>query len=194
MSRISGAGAGGTSRATTLMPSTTVSPSRSPAAAPRVATARRSFLTSSSSAAWRGGDLRRPLALLLAVGGLDPQGADDGREVVALAADLGQGAGAGQRLDAAHARGDAALGLDEEEADLAGVAHVGAAAELEAEAGHVDHAHALAVLLAEERHRAGGDRLLVAAPADLGRHGAAHPLVDPVLDLALLAREHGAVG
>ena len=43
---------------------------------------------------------------------------------------------AGQRLDAAHARRDAALLGDREEPDVAGRAHVRAAAQLDAEAGN----------------------------------------------------------
>jgi hypothetical protein len=45
-------------------------------------------------------------------------------------------------------------------ADVAGGAHVRAAAQLQAEAGHRHDADAIAVLLAEERHRPGGDRFL----------------------------------
>ena len=62
----------------------------------------------------------------------------------------------------------------DEEADVAGRAHVRAAAQLHAEAGHRDDADPVAVLLAEERHRAGRDRLLGRAhlglrPACCGR-------------------------
>ena len=81
---------------------------------------------------------------------------------------------AGERLDAPHAGRDAALLGDDERADVAGRAHVRAAAQLDAEARDRHDAHAVAVLLAEQRHRAGGDRLFGRAhvglrPACCGR-------------------------
>src|SRR3546814_2686655 len=72
---------------------------------------------------------------------------------------------AGQRLDTAHAGGHRALVDDLEQADVAGAAHMGAAAELDriipvAELAHGEHADLVAVFLAEQRHGAGGDRLV----------------------------------
>ena len=82
------------------------------------------------------------------------------RQLVAIALERLQRLEAGDRLDAADAGRDAALGHDRKQADVAGRAHVRAAAQLHAEAGNRDDADLVAVLLAEERHRAGGDRLL----------------------------------
>ena len=68
--------------------------------------------------------------------------------------DVRDGAGAGERLDAAHAGGDAGFFGDDERPDVAGGAHVRAAAELDAESGDRHDADLVAVLLAEQRHRA----------------------------------------
>ena len=57
-------------------------------------------------------------------------------------------------LDAAHARGHAALAHHLEQADVAGAQHVRAATELAAGAD-VEHAHRVAIFLAEQHHRAG---------------------------------------
>ena len=57
-------------------------------------------------------------------------------------------------LNAAHAAGHGALGLDAEGAHLGGVVQVGAAAELHGEVAHLHHAHHIAVLLAEHGHSA----------------------------------------
>ena len=71
---------------------------------------------------------------------------------------------------------------DLEEADIAGAADVGAAAEFLAEIGNHDHANIGSVFLAEERHRAGGDGLI--ERHDVGGHfGVAKNLfVDEALD------------
>ena len=61
---------------------------------------------------------------------------------------------AGDRLDAADALRDAGLGGDLEEADVAGAAHVRAAAELDRLAPMRTTRTRVAVLLAEQRHRA----------------------------------------
>ncbi|MHC2377647.1 hypothetical protein ACVIHA_002022 [Bradyrhizobium liaoningense] len=69
---------------------------------------------------------------------------------------------AGQRLDAAHARGDRALARQRDQADIAGALHMGAAAELDRPAervgaafargpAHRDDADFVAVFLAEQR-------------------------------------------
>src|SRR5713226_3347402 len=71
----------------------------------------------------------------------------------------GERALAGGRLDAAHARRNAALGRDLEEADVAGARHVRAAAQL-ARGTDVEHAHLVAILFSEERHGAALDRVV----------------------------------
>jgi hypothetical protein len=71
--------------------------------------------------------------------------------------------GAGRRLDAADAGGDAGLLDDLEQADVAGGPDVGAAAQLHAEVADLHHPHLFAVLLAEQGGGAGGTGLL-------GRH------------------------
>src|SRR5256885_11771466 len=63
----------------------------------------------------------------------------------------GERALAGGRLDAAHARSDAALGDDLEEADVAGAGDVRAPAQL-ARGADVQNPHLVAVLLAEQGH------------------------------------------
>ena len=69
---------------------------------------------------------------------------------------LGQldGARAGVRHDAPDPRRDALLARDLEEVDVAGPAHMGAAAEL-LRGADADHAHRVAVLLPEDHHGAG---------------------------------------
>ena len=79
----------------------------------------------------------------------------------ALARDL-----AGERLEAAHAGGDAAVADHGNQADVAGAPHMRAAAELDRPAervatllrifAHGDDAHLVAVFLAEQRAGAGG--------------------------------------
>ena len=75
-------------------------------------------------------------------------------ELVLELAQVVERARAGDRLDAAHALRDAGLAEDLEQADVAGAAHVGAAAELDRLAADRDDAHRVAVLLAEHRDRA----------------------------------------
>ena len=67
---------------------------------------------------------------------------------------------AGDRLDAAHARGNRTFVDDFADADIAGAADVRASAKLLAEIGDGDDAHFIAVFFAEQRHRAGGQRLI----------------------------------
>ena len=74
--------------------------------------------------------------------------------------------GAGQCLDSTHPGGDAALLDNREEADVAGGAHVCAAAQLGAESVDRDNAHLVSVFLAKESHRAAGNRFF--RRADLG--------------------------
>ena len=73
---------------------------------------------------------------------------------------------AGDRLDAAHARGHAALGDNLEQPDVAGALHMRTAAQLAA-AADVEHAHFVAILLAEQHHRAGFLRLVYGHHASL---------------------------
>ena len=65
-----------------------------------------------------------------------------------------QRVGARHRLDAAHAGSDPAFRDDLEQPDVAGAAHMRAAAKLLAGA-NAQHPHALAILLAKEHHGAG---------------------------------------
>src|SRR5207247_8770390 len=65
---------------------------------------------------------------------------------------------AGGRLDATHARRDAALRRDLEEADVAGAGDVRAAAQL-ARGADVQNAHLVAVFLAEQGHGTAFDRV-----------------------------------
>ena len=97
------------------------------------------------------------------------QGVDDCGQRGTLVLRPRERAGAGKGLDASHAGRDAGLGHDREEADVAGGAHVGAAAQLQAEAGDADDAHLVAILFAKQRHRAGRDRFL--RRSHLGRDG-----------------------
>src|SRR5204863_7802645 len=83
------------------------------------------------------------------------QGIDDSGQRGTLVLRPRDRAGAGDGLDATHAGRDPGLREDRAEADIAGGAHVGAAAQLEAETGHAHDAHLVAVLLAEQRPRAG---------------------------------------
>ena len=76
----------------------------------------------------------------------------------------------------------------DEQADVAGRAHVRAAAQLHAEARNRHDADAVAVLLAEQRHRAGRDRLLGRSHLGLHRRVAIDLLVDDPLDLDRAAR------
>ncbi len=108
-------------------------------------------------------------------------------------AGAGDGRLTGEGLHAPRARRDALLGGDEEEADVTGLAHVRAAAELLRESGDLDHAYALAVLVAEEGEGAGGERLLAAHDARLHGRVAEDLLVHAVLDVGQLARSHPLV-
>ena len=100
------------------------------------------------------------------------------------------GAVAGHGFDPPHTSGDAALGDDREEADVAGGGDMGAATQLHAEAGHADDANRVAVFFTEERHGAGCDRLLRRPHVRLDRRVAYDLLVDDPLDpLELFARD-----
>ena len=72
-----------------------------------------------------------------------------------------QGALAGESLDAPHSGGDAAFGLELEYSDLAGSAHMSAAAKLGGKIADFDHPHTIAVLVAEKGERTVADRLVV---------------------------------
>ena len=100
---------------------------------------------------------------------------------------VGQRVVAGDRLDAAHAGGDAALGDDLEQADVAGALHVRAAAQLAARAD-VEDADLVAVLLAEQHHRAELLRLVDRHHARVGRVVLEDLGVDELLDAGGSAR------
>ena len=87
------------------------------------------------------------------------------------------------RLDAAHARGDGALGDHLEEPDLPRRVEVGAAAQLGGEVADPDDAHAVAVLLAEERHGPALERGLEVHLRRRDDDVGLDVLVDEVLDL-----------
>ena len=107
---------------------------------------------------------------------------------------------AGQRLDAAHAGGDAAVGDARDQADVAGAAHMRAAAQLDRPAeriaaaavrilAHRHDAHLVAVFLAEQRARAGGARVVERHQPRRHRRVLQHIVVGDVLDpLDLLGR------
>ena len=67
---------------------------------------------------------------------------------------------AGDRLNAPHAGGNAALVDDLEQADIARAPHVSSAAQLFAEIRDIDNSNLIAILLAEQRHCARTDRLV----------------------------------
>ena len=84
---------------------------------------------------------------------------------------------------------------DLEQADLSGVGHVGAAAELHRHTGHVDHPHHIGVLLTEHRHGTGRLGLIDRHLLHLQRMGLVDPTVDQGFNLLQLIRRHrrGAV-
>ena len=106
-----------------------------------------------------------------------------------------QGCFAGHRLDAPDAGTDGPLGDDLHDADLAGVGHVGAAAEFGGEAGNLHHPDHVAVLFAEEGHGSGGQGLLDVHLLHLGVHGFQSLAGHEPFDLRDLFRlEGGEVG
>ncbi len=105
-------------------------------------------------------------ALRHRVDGLGAHQVRDPLELVEARVDQRVGAFAGDRLDAPHARADAALADDHEVADLPARTTVGSTAQLMAVAVDLDGAHPLAVLLVEEGVGPGIDRLLHRHPAD----------------------------
>ena len=106
---------------------------------------------------------------------------------------LAQRAFAGDGFDAPHAGGDAAFIDDLADADIAGAAHVRAAAQLLAETGHGDHAHLLAVFFAEQRHGAGGDGLIERHDVGVDLGVAEDLLVHEPLDFFDFGAVHGGV-
>src|SRR5690606_27415733 len=94
----------------------------------------------------------------------------------------------GHRLDAANAGRDAAFGDDLEETDIAGAAHVRAAAKLHREIAEAKHADLVGVFVAEERERTRRDRLVVRHHADVGVDVAPDLVVDHLLDARELVR------
>ena len=84
-----------------------------------------------------------------------------------------------------------------EDADLAGLGDVGAAAELarDRDAVDLDHPHPVAVLLAEQRHRAEALGLVAGRHDGVNAVVVGDPAVDPVLDAVdVLGRQRLAVG
>src|SRR3954451_4311616 len=96
------------------------------------------------------------------------------------------------RLDPPHVRRARGLGQDLEDADLAGRAHVRAAAELARVRAvrDVDHPHDVAVLLAEQRGRPEALGLVERRRDRQDRVVLGDPRVDLVLDLATLLGRH----
>ena len=88
----------------------------------------------------------------------------------------------GKGLDPAHAGGDTGFGLELEQPDVAGAAHVGAAAQLDREVAHPDDTHDVAILVAEERQRAGLERVVVGHLFGRDRGVLADARVDLFLD------------
>ena len=97
----------------------------------------------------------------------------------------------GDRLDAAHARGDGRLARDAERTDLRRVVHMRAAAKLNRPAAHVDHADDVAVFFAEQRNRAGLLCLFNRHLADVDVESREDLLADETAHLAQLFRRHG---
>ena len=103
---------------------------------------------------------------------------------------------AGQRLDAAHAGGDAAVGRARVIRPMSPVrltcvppqSSTDQPSVLPAALAHRDHAHLVAVFLAEQRARAGGDRVVDRHQPRRHRRILQHDVVGDVLDaLQLLA-------
>src|SRR4051812_5100243 len=124
--------------------------------------------------------------------GLRAQRPLDFAEFVELRIDQAERGETGGGLDAADARGDAALRGDLEDADVAGARDMRAAAEL-ARRADVEHAYLLAVLLAEQHHRAGALRLLDRHHLRARRRVRQDLGVDQRLDLDHLFLGHGLV-
>ena len=117
-----------------------------------------------------------------------------------LRGEIGAGALARERLDAAHAGGNRAFADDLEQADIAGAAHMSAAAQLDRigmlglgarlALAHADDADLFAVFLAEQRKRALGDRLVGTHQMRLHRGVLQYHGVGKVLHRADLSRRH----
>ena len=108
---------------------------------------------------------------------------------------------AGHRLDAAHARGDAAIGDARDQPDIAGAPHMRAAAQFHRPAervaaaavrilAHRDHANLVAVFLAEQSPRAGSPRVVERHQPRRHRRVLQHIVVGDVLDLLDLLGRH----
>ncbi len=118
----------------------------------------------------------------------------DVAERLALGVEMGASGVAGERLDAANARGDPALRGDGEKPDLAGAPDMRAAAKLDRERlvralpvfAHRDDAHHVAIFLAEQGARAARERLVERHHADLDGRVLQDRGVRRVLDAAQL--------
>jgi len=100
---------------------------------------------------------------------------------------VAQRAEARERLDASHARSDAGLGQDLEQADVSGRTSVCAAAEFRREVAKLDYAHDVAVFLVEDCHGPGLDRLGVRHFAHAGGRVLLDPTVREIFDRLDLA-------
>ena len=105
---------------------------------------------------------------------------------------IGQGIGAGDRFDAAHPSGHAALGHHFEETNVARALHMGAAAQLAAGA-NVQYPHGFAVFLAEQHHGAGFLRGFDVHHPRLGAGVGQNFMVDPRFDVGDLRIRHRRV-
>ena len=119
-------------------------------------------------------------------------------EAVLLFEQVRLGGAAGERLDAPGAGGDGRFAEDVDEAELAGVVDVRAAAEFGAEevtvVADLDDADFVAVLVAEEGERAALDRLAVAGGPPVDFEVVPDLLVGELLDFGEGARGASARG
>ena len=103
----------------------------------------------------------------------------------------------GKCLNAAHARGDRAFAGERDKTNIAGAAHMGAAAELHrpshgiaAALSHCDHAHFVPVFLPEQRARPRCNRIIDRHQPGRDRRIQQHGVVGDVLDARHLTLGH----
>ena len=124
-----------------------------------------------------------------ALGHVEGRHAQGGRGLLQLGLHLvhiGERAVARHGLDAAHVGAHRRLARDLQKADLGGIAHMAAAAQLTGKVARLHHAHDLAVLLAEQPRDAGGAGLLQRRLVNSGGSGAHDVLVGLALHLGQL--------
>ena len=95
-----------------------------------------------------------------------------------------------QRLDTTHAGGNPGLVHEHKDADLRGIPHMRAAAQLLGEAADADHAHGVAVLLVEQCRRTIRDRIGVRHDPCRDRRTAPDRTIHDRLDLGALHGGH----